>query len=354
MEAFFADNLHFMEDNNISEDSFVTESRKDSHVKLALTAQNDTVDSRFYYEPMLAAHPKEDEEWNVKLGRKKLKYPIWISSMTGGTEKTNEINFRLAEAAAKFGLGMGVGSARIALESLERSKGFELRPVLGNQIPYYLNFGIAQIEKLIEIKSVQRIRLLAERVEADGIIIHVNPLQEWMQPEGNRIKRPPIVTIQRFLEEVNLPLIVKEVGQGFGYQSLKRLMQLPLTAIEFAANGGTNFSKLELMRNQGKSQYLMPFVPVGQSAEEMVDLSNSLLKELGEKVQCRTFIISGGIKDFLDGYYLIKKSHANAIYGQASAFLKRAQISQEALDEFVKYQIEGLLLAKNFLTLKAK
>lgn len=343
-----------MENNNTNIILSETESRKDSHLDLALTSQNEAIDPRFYYEPMLAAHPKATDQWPVKFGRKTMKYPIWISSMTGGTEKTNEINFRLAKAAAKYGLGMGVGSARIALESAEKSKGFDLRPILGKQVPFYLNFGIAQIEKLLEIQSIQRIRLLAERIDADGIIIHVNPLQEWMQPEGDRIKKAPIETIQRFMDEVPLPLVVKEVGQGFGYESMKRLLQLPLTAIEFAANGGTNFSKLELMRNQTKSQFLMPFVPVGQTAEEMVNLSNLLLEELGDKIKCNTLIISGGIKNFLDGYYLVKKTKANAIYGQASEFLRHAQESEEALDEFIQYQIEGLLLAKTFLTIKEK
>lgn len=98
----------------------------------------------------------------------------------------------------------------------------------------------------------------------------------------------------------------------------------------------------------------MPFVHVGQSAGEMVDISNGLLTELGEQVKCPTLIISGGIKNFLDGYYFLQKSNANAIYGQASEFLKHARESQEALDEFISYQIEGLLLAKTFLTIKEK
>ena len=96
----------------------------------------------------------------------------------------------------------------------------------------------------------------------------------------------------------------------------------------------------------------MPFVHVGQTAEEMVDINNQLLAELGNKAQCQSVIISGGIKSFLDGYYLLKKSKANAVYGQASEFLKYAQISQEALDEFTKNQVEGLLLARTYLTLK--
>lgn len=329
-----------------------TELRKDSHVALALSSRNEAIDPRFYYEPFLAAHPKEDGRWPVKLGEKTLQFPLWISSMTGGTAKTNTLNLRLARAARKFGLGMGAGSARIALEAPEKVKDFDLRPVLGGDVPFYLNFGIAQIEKMIFSQTLDRIRELIEKLDADGVIIHVNPLQEWIQPEGDRITVPPLETIARFLEVTGLPLIVKEVGQGFGYESMKRLLQLPLTAIEFGANGGTNFSKVELFRNQAKSKYLMPLVHIGHSAGEMVELSNRLSAELGDKVKCHTVIVSGGIENFLDGYYYIRKSKVNALYGQASRFLKQAQESQEALDEFIRYQVEGLMLARTFLTLK--
>lgn len=331
-----------------------TESRKDSHVSLALSSQNDVIDSRFFYEPMMAPHPDKDAEWNIRLGNKILKFPIWVSSMTGGTAKTNELNIRLAKATARFGLGMGIGSVRIALEDLDKVKDFNLRPVLGEEIPFYINLGIAQIEKMLRTHSIKPIRRLVNDLDADGIIIHVNPLQEWIQPEGDTILHAPINTIRQFMKVMDMPMIVKEVGQGFGYQSLKSLMQLPLTAIEFAANGGTNFSKVELQRSRTRNKYLLPLVHVGQSAGEMVDLSNRLLKELGDKVQCRTFIISGGIKNFLDGYYFIQKSNANALYGQASEMLRHARESQEDLDEFIRGQIEGLLLARAFLTIKEK
>lgn len=329
-----------------------TELRKDSHVALALEARNEAIDERFYYEPMMAAHPKQEEKWPVNIGTKKLDYPVWISSMTGGTAKTNEINKRLAKAAGKFGLGMGVGSARIALEAPEKIKDFDLRPLLGPDCPYFLNFGIAQIEKMIKSKSLPAIKDLVCQLDADGVIIHVNPLQEWMQPEGDRIEQPPMDTIKYFLEALDLPLIVKEVGQGFGYESMKALLQLPLAAVEFAANGGTNFSKLELLRNHTKSKYLMPFVQVGQSAGEMVALSNQIMDELGNKIKCRTFIVSGGIKNFLDGYYYIQRSEGNAVYGQASEMLKQAQVSQVALEDFIQNQVEGLMLARTFLTVK--
>lgn len=332
-----------------------TASRKDSHIDLALQSQNGHTDPRFFYEPMISAHPRADEDWETFVGDKKIKFPIWISSMTGGTDRSNEINRRLATTAKKFGLGMGVGSARIAIEDSSKEKDFDIRRMLGDEAPFYLNFGIAQVEKFLQNKEIYKLKSLREKLNADGFIIHVNPLQEWMQPEGDRIEEAPVKTIERFLNETGgCPLIVKEVGQGFGYESMKALLQLPLTAIEFAAAGGTNFSKVELHRNKIKSKFLSSFIPVGHTAEEMVSILNAVLLELGDKRKCNTAIISGGIKNFLDGYYYIQKANINALYGQASEFLRQALQSQEVLDEFTKFQTEGLLVARAYLKIKEK
>lgn len=330
-----------------------TASRKDSHLDLALKSQNEYMDTRFYYEPMLAGHPQKDETWQVSFGNKKMRFPIWISSMTGGTERSNEINRRLAVTANKFGLGMGVGSARIAIEHTSKETDFDLRNLLGDETPFYLNFGIAQIEKFLRKKEVYKAVRLKEKLHADGFIIHVNPLQEWMQPEGDRIENAPVDTISNFLDAISeAPLIVKEVGQGFGYESMKALLQLPLTAIEFAAAGGTNFSKVELQRNETKNKFLNAFVNIGHGANEMVTLLNKAIDELGENRNCNTAIISGGIKNFLDGYFYVRKARIHAVYGQASEFLRHALLSQEALDEFTQYQVEGLLLARTYLRIK--
>lgn len=338
---------------NIVNASDETAARKDSHLELALQSQNNLIDSRFYYEPMMAAHPDKKETWEVTFGARKMKYPIWISSMTGGTAKTNEVNKRLATMAKKFGLGMGVGSVRIALENTSKEKDFQLRKYLGEDVPFYLNFGIAQIERSLKGGEVGKLIKLKNSLDADGFIIHVNPIQEWMQPEGDRIYHPPVETIRQFLNETNTaPVIVKEVGQGYGPESMKALLELPLTAIEFAAAGGTNFARVELQRNEAKGKFMESFINVGQTADEMVNILNDLLSSPDADFKCKTVIISGGVKDFLDGYYFIKKTKMNAIYGHASGFLRYALQSQEVLDEFTRYQIEGLLLARAFLKLK--
>ncbi len=329
--------------------------RKRDHIELAFRSQveSGTLDNRFFYEPVLAAHPEKGTLKKFLFLGKTMTAPVWVSSMTGGTEHANTINHNLARACKEFGMGMGLGSCRPLLYSNDSLADFNVRPLIGDDLPLFANLGIAQLEELIDKGELYRVQDLLSKLQADGLIIHINPLQEWLQPEGDRFKRPPLETIQRALEKTEAPVIVKEVGQGMGYESLKALMQLPLAAIDFAANGGTNFSRLEMLRGDAqKAATYEPLAYVGHSAEEMVILANQLLLELGNAAQCRQFIISGGVQHFLDGYYLINKIQAPAIYGQASAFLRHARGSYEALQEYVAAQVEGLELANAFLKIK--
>lgn len=326
--------------------------RKQSHLDLAFQSQNGEIDQRFYYEPMLTGHPEKKGTIPFQLGKKTMQYPIWISSMTGGSSNAGPINKILAKTAKKFGLGMGLGSCRIILEDSTYFDDFNLRPIIGEASPLFANLGIAQIEMILEKNQGKKVSDLIEKLDADGLIVHVNPLQEWLQPEGDLIKNNPLETIDKLLNEVQFPIIVKEVGQGFGPESMTELLKRPLLAVDFAANGGTNFSKLELIRNEDKAEFFKNIVSIGHSAEEMIDFLNSSAENLGENRRCENVIISGGVKSFLDGYYLTGKSKIKSIYGQAAPFLKYANQSQEALDEFVKHEVEGLLMAQNFLKIK--
>jgi isopentenyl-diphosphate delta-isomerase len=250
-------------------------------------------------------------------------------------------------------MGMGLGSCRSLLKSRDRLKDFDFRKVIGDELPFYANIGIAQLEQLLAENEVFKIDQLIVMLQADGIIIHVNPLQEWLQPEGDCIQQSPIETIRQFMKQTNKKVIVKEVGQGMGKESLRALMQLPLQAIEFAAHGGTNFSKLELLRNNPAQYEIYKDISlIGHTAEEMVGFVNEILDAEGTKVLCKQFIISGGIKHFFDGYYLMEKLHATSVYGQASTLLKYAESSYEELEQFLSTQTEGLKLANAFLKVK--
>ncbi len=330
--------------------------RKRDHIDMAFRSQvlHGEVDGRFYYEPLLSAHPQPGSLSPFSFLGKTLRTPLWVSSMTGGTDWAHTINHNLARACAEFGMGMGLGSCRSLLFSDDTLEDFAVRHLIGEELPLYANLGIAQLEQLIDNQELWRVTALLDKLQADGLIIHVNPLQEWLQPEGDRFLRPPLHTISTMLQEMpELKIIVKEVGQGMGYESLRALFQLPLQAVDFAASGGTNFAKLELLRSDKSNQEVyQQLAQVGHTATEMVDFTNQLKEELGDKMLCKQVIISGGISSFLDGYYLTNKLHLPSVYGQASGFLKHARGGYEELRDYVAAQVRGLEVARAFLKVK--
>jgi isopentenyl-diphosphate delta-isomerase len=328
-------------------------SRKRDHIELAFKSQITDLDNRFYYEPLFAPHPGKGSLPSFSFLNKTFKVPLWVSSMTGGTELARTINQNLARACKDFGFGMGLGSCRQLLYSDEYVTDFDVRKFIGDEQALFANLGIAQLETLIDNKELFLIDKMLDTLQADGLIIHVNPMQEWLQPEGDRFKRAPIETIETVLNHSKFSIIVKEVGQGFGYNSLKTLLQMPLAAVDFAAAGGTSFSKLELLRGSSEQQERFnDLAYIGHTATEMVDFTNQIALELGDKIRCRQIIVSGGIKNFLDGYHAIKKLKIPAIYGQASVFLKYARGNYDELYDFIDSQIQGLELAEAYLTIK--
>jgi isopentenyl-diphosphate delta-isomerase len=327
--------------------------RKKDHIDLAFRSQTkeSAMDDRFYYEPFVASHPQKELEPFHFLG-KEMRTPIWVSSMTGGTQLAGKINANLAKACAEFGMGMGLGSCRSLLDSDEHLADFDVRDLIGPDFPLYANLGICQLEELIRKKEMQKLSDLVHKLRADGLIIHVNPMQEWLQPEGDLIVRSPIESIKDLLNDVDFPIVVKEVGQGFGPESLKELLHLPLQAIEFASFGGTNFAKIEMLRNPDTQvQLYEPLAKIGHTAEQMLNWTNQIV-EGNKHIKCKELIISGGIHGFIEGYYLTQKSKLPSIYGQASELLKYAQNSYSDMQKYLQTQVEGLKIANAFLRLK--
>ena len=328
--------------------------RKKEHLELAMKSQTSLLinDDRFDYEPMLSAHPIDILK-PFDFAGKRMKVPIWISSMTGGSEYSGTINRNLARACNEFGMGMGLGSCRALLENGDFYDHFNLREIIGDYSPFFANLGIFQIEKYVMNNKTDRIIELVEKLRADGLIVHVNPLQEWLQPEGDKITVPPIETIKSLLSKTSLKIIVKEVGQGFGPESIRELLKLPVEAIELAAYGGTNFAKVELQRsNLLRQKLLEPLSLIGNNADHIIDEINKFAESHNSALKCKSIIISGGVKNFLDGYYLMQKCSLDSVYGQASAFLEYAREDYDQLKEFIQLQIEGLKLATSYLKLR--
>lgn len=334
------------------------ESRKSDHIHMAIQSQVERAmaDPRFDYEPMLAASPG-DRPKGVEWMGKQLSAPWWISSMTGGTAGAENINRRLARACGQFGLGMGLGSCRALLHDDAHLPDFDVRSEMGDGAVLLANLGIAQIEQSLAANQGDAVAALVAKLRADGLIVHINPLQEWMQPEGDRIEKPPIETVQALLEQADFPVVVKEVGQGFGPASLEALLKLPLAALDFAAHGGTNFSRIEALRSNDFEQRAYERIAhLGHTAPEMVQNVNRILSRLSgegqDGVQCPRAIVSGGVRDFLDGYWLTGNLNMPAIYAQGSAFLTPAKESYQALERFVEGQLKGLALAESYLRVR--
>ena len=328
-------------------------SRKEDHIDMAFRSSTDMsqLDTRFHYEPLLHGHVLEDLDLTRQVAEKTMRYPIWVSSMTGGTEKAKTINHNLAKLCGEYGLGMGLGSCRQLLYDDKRISEFDVRPLMPDA-PLMINLGIAQVETLIANDDSYLITELIRKLSADGLIIHINPLQEWMQPEGDRIIVSPSKTIQKLLDREDYPIIVKEVGQGFGKESLKVLLELPLEAVDLAGYGGTNFSKLELLRSdEMRSASFSPVLRLGHTCEEMIQHINHLMDQDPSSIKCKQIIISGGIKGFLDGYYHMEKCQLPSLYAHASAFLRHA-MDYDELKKFLDLQIEGLKMSHALLQVK--
>lgn len=335
--------------------------RKSHHLEFANMAQTSgsTINDYFDYEPMLSGFPEENFSFTpIKVGPKNLKAPIWISSMTGGTSAAGPINKNLAKVAGEFGLGLGLGSCRPLLHSDEFFDDFYLRPIIGDGV-LFANFGVAQLEQELQKDSAQKLLEVCKRLEVDGLFIHINPLQEWYQNEGDRWFRSPVEIMKEFAELIaskapSLILGIKEVGQGMGPASLKAILELPISVIEFAAYGGTNFSLLESVRDEdtNKSNELIKpkeLCYVGHTALEMVRLVNHFLNDKSVKTGDRLFIVSGGVRSFLQGFFLTESLRAPACYGMAKPFLEASQGSYSDLAQFVQRELDSLKMAQTFL-----
>ena len=324
--------------------------RKKDHIELAFSSKlnEGLADGRFIYEPLLGSHLGEEIQPVEFLG-KILRVPMWVSSMTGGTAEARTINSNLARACNEFGMGMGLGSCRILFENDDHFDDFNMRGLIGNDLPLYANIGIAQLENMLIDNTYPILERLVDRLRADGLIVHVNPIQEWLQTEGDLLRFPPIEAIEKLLSLTKLKIIVKEVGQGMGPESIARLMQLPIEALELAAFGGTNFAMVELSRSSvQKHDLYLPMAMIGHNATEMVEVINQIAGS-GKPFLCKQIIISGGIRSFLDGYYYISKCRLSSVFGQAANFLHYARGDYKDLQLFIIDQIKGLKFAQAFL-----
>jgi len=276
----------------------------------------------------------ESVDTSVTLLGRRLAAPLLISSMTGGTPEASAINQRLAEAAQAAGIGMGLGSQRAAIENPTLADTYQVRRVapdillLANLGAVQLNYGYGPDE----------CRRAVEMVEADALILHLNPLQEALQPEGNTRFAGLLAKIGAVCRALDVPVIVKEVGWGISERVARQLANVGVAAIEIAGAGGSSWSQVEMHRatNGLQRQVAAAFADWG------IPTAESLLMTLRGAPELLA-IASGGIRD---GIQIAKAIALGATAcGAAGPFLHAASKSVAAVTDLITVLVTQLRAA---------
>ncbi|MEM4367114.1 MAG: type 2 isopentenyl-diphosphate Delta-isomerase [Candidatus Anstonellales archaeon] len=223
-----------------------TESRKKQHVEL-VAKQDVEYSSSAGFEDVLVLYNALPElnadsvDLSTNFLGKKLKLPLLITGMTGGYGDAERINKSIAEVAERKGLAMGLGSQRAMIEKPELFKTYYVRDV-APKIPLLANIGAFQLKKY----SISQIESLVSKVEADALAIHINPMQEYVQPEGDRDFSGVLHAIKRIASKVRV--VVKEVGGGISREVALKLFEAGAEYVDVSGAGGTSWSKVEMLR----------------------------------------------------------------------------------------------------------
>jgi len=253
--------------------------------------------------------------------------PILVSSMTGGTEQAGLINRNLAEAAQMQGLAMGVGSQRAGIERAEVSRTFNVRSVAPDVL-LFANLGAVQFNYGYTVDECRR---AVEMIDADALILHLNPLQEAVQPEGDVNWRGLLGKIEEVCCALGRPVIVKEVGWGISRQTARRLIEAGVGAIDVAGAGGTSWSQVEMHRAPTERLRRL----AGAFADWGIPTAESLVAVRDERNDMGRpdvhLFASGGIRT---GQDIAKCAALGAdLVGLAAPFLKKAAASAEEVAE---------------------
>ncbi len=275
----------------------------------------------------------------IRLFGKQITAPILISSMTGGTDQAHQINRTLAAAAQQHGLAMGLGSQRAGIEHSEIATTFRVRDVAPDVL-LFANLGAVQFNYGYGIDECRR---AVEMVEADALILHLNPLQEVLQPEGDVNWRGLLGKIEQICRALGRPVIAKEVGWGISEQTARRLIEAGVSAIDVAGAGGTSWSQVEMYRapTERLRRLAAAFGDWGiPTADSLLAVRRACTTIQRDDI---ALFASGGIRG---GQDIAKCVALGAdLVGLASPFLKRAVESVEAVSEEIELLTMELRIA---------
>ncbi|KPQ37044.1 MAG: isopentenyl-diphosphate delta-isomerase Idi [Phormidesmis priestleyi Ana] len=275
---------------------------------------------------------RDDIDISTMFLGKKLATPLLISSMTGGTEQARMINQRLAQVAQRFGLAMGVGSQRVAVENPAVTATFSVRQYAPDAL-LFANLGAVQLNYDYGISQCQQ---AVDALEADALILHLNPLQEAVQTEGDVNFKGLFAKIEQLVRSLPVPVVAKEVGNGISAEMARRLMSIGIAAIDVAGAGGTSWARVESERAKDAKQRRLgnTFADWGIPTAECI----TGIRQVSGSVP---LIASGGLRNGLD----VAKALALGadLGGLAMPFLQAANQSEAALEALCEALIAEIM-----------
>ncbi len=296
-----------------------TESRKSDHIEISLNKDVSFQNKTTGFEEIELIHhalPElnfEEIDTRITLFNKEFNVPILIEAMTGGNKKSKEINEILANIAVEYNIPMGLGSQRAAIENENLINTYKIARDVSDELFLIGNIGAAQLVKGYGIEEVNK---CVEMIKANAIAIHLNPLQECLQKEGDKNFKGILSKLEDLHNSLSIPIIVKETGCGFSREDLKLINTIGIKTIDVAGAGGTSWAAVEHYRN---SEF-----PVLENLSKTfwdwgipTAISTIIASELGMDV-----ISSGGLRNGLDIAKAI--SCGASLSGIALPFLKDA------------------------------
>jgi isopentenyl-diphosphate delta-isomerase len=305
--------------------------RKAEHIRLALDERMQLGGSafdeyRFGHEALPEIDMAEIDTSVEFLGRR-LAAPLLISCMTGGTEAAGTINRNLAAGAERTGVAVGVGSQRKALEDPAKADTFRVREVAPS-VPLLANLGAVQLNYGM---GVRECRQAVDMIQADALVLHLNPLQEAIQPEGQCDFAGLLPKIGEVVREVGVPVVAKEVGSGLSARAARELAGQGVRILDTAGVGGTSWARIEAAR-AGDAEIGEIFAGWG--------LPTPLSIQQVRQVPDVTVIASGGIRNGLDAAKAI--ALGADLVGMAYPFLAPALESPEHVADRVRRFVQEL------------
>jgi isopentenyl-diphosphate delta-isomerase len=306
--------------------------RKREHLAIAgspevqMTMSNGLEAIRF--EPVALPELDLDQiDTSVTFLGKTMSQPLMIASMSGGTAESQKLNEQLAVAAQASGIALALGSMRIALENPSQRAAFELRS-FAPDIPILANIGGAQLREPGGLKGALK---CIEIADADALIVHLNPLQEALQPDGDTRWTGIKQAIAQLVRESHVPVIIKEVGHGIGPTTARALLEIGVCYIDVAGAGGTSWAAIETQRLGSPEAMKLgtPFHNFG------ITLAEALVAfDADPQLRDKQFVIaSGGIRSGLD---VAKALRMGAhMVSAAVPFLHAARLGDAALTDLI-------------------